>query len=407
MLAPSISALADGLGTPLYVYDGTAIAALVERCSRELKYRPRRLLYSAKANPAVGIAALLRRHGCGLDACSPGDLRLAELAGYTWEEISYTGFGSTDDELAAAATAAGALVLDDIGEIERLARLGVQRPIGLRVNPGITAGFHAHVVAGTAQAKFGVAIGDLDEAVAVASAAGLEVQGLHAHLGSDVLEAAPHVELLELLAELAERVSTVAWVNLGGGYGTPRRGEQRPFPWSDLDRAAHRLLVLADGRRLELRLEPGGHLLMNAGVVVGRVLAVKRGDPERLPTVVTDVATNQLVSVLLYDAHHAVHLVGRECDASSRRAFRIVGNLMQAGDVLATKVELPAVVPGDLLAFGHAGAYAASRATTFNQRPRAAEVLLDGDRAILLRRAETVEDLFAREEGRLIEPSGT
>jgi diaminopimelate decarboxylase len=272
----------------------------------------------------------------------------------------------------------------------------VRRPIGLRVNPAIAAGFHAHVMAGAADGKFGIALDDVLAAAGEARRLGLDVQGLHAHLGSDVLDAQPHEQLVRLLAGLAEHVPSVRWINVGGGFGTPRRDGDATYPWEALSSVAGECLALADGRRLELRVEPGGYLSMDAGVVLGRVIAIKAGSAGRPETVVTNVSTNQLVSVLLYDAHHALRLLGRDADDRPRR-YRVAGNLMQAGDVLAVDVELPEVLPGDLLVVGHAGAYAASRAGTFNQRPRAAEVLLDGDEAVLLRRAETVDELFARD----------
>lgn len=389
--------LADRFGTPLFVYDAALIRARIDRVRAECAYRPLKLLFSAKANPAVGIARLMHEHGLGFDACSPGDLRLAELAGVPRSAISYTGFGADAAELAEAASAAADLVVDSREELHRLAALGVCRPIGLRVNPGITAGFHAHVEAGAPEAKFGIAARDVPDVAVAAVGLGLPVVGLHAHLGSDVLDASAHVELIGLLAELAANLDGIEWVNLGGGWGTPRRAGAALFPWRIVADAAERHLALAHGRRLELRIEPGGHLIMDAGVLLGRVIALKAGDGSRPDTIVTDAGTNHLVSVLLYDADHAVRVASETGRAAARRSYRVAGNLMQAGDVLADAVELPEVNEGDVLAFSHAGAYAACRATTFNERPRAAEVLADGADALLLRRAETLDELFARD----------
>lgn len=394
----SLRDLAGAHGTPLYVYDAPTIAERVATLFGQLGYRPLRVLSSVKASPSVGLAAYLRSLGLGLDACSPGDLRLAELAGYGAPDISYTGFGATDDELVSAAARAGDLVLDDEGEVERVAALGLRRTIGLRVNPAITAGFHDHVQAGAATGKFGIALDRVESVAAAAADAGLEVCGLHAHLGSDVLTSGPHRQLLGILADLAERLPTVRWINIGGGFGTPRGPSDGTYPWHELDAAARARLSMPDGRTLELRLEPGGHLTMDAGIVVGRVVSVKTASGGRPETIVTDCSTNQLVSVLLYDARHDVAVAAAGPPGPSRR-YRIAGNLMQAGDVLAGDVELPRVAPGDLLTFSHAGAYAASRAGTFNQRPRAAEVLVDGDDVVVLRRAETVDELFARDPG--------
>lgn len=402
-----LASLAERYGTPLFVYDGAVVRARVEAVRSATRSWPLRIFYSGKANPAVGLVAFIRGLGLGFDACSPGDLRLAQLAGVPREAISYTSFGATDDELLHAAAAAGDLVLDSAEEIERVAGLAVRRPIGLRVNPGITAGFHSHVAAGSSGAKFGVAEADVTRAVARAAALGLPVVGLHAHVGSDVLEAGAHTKLIATLGHLAESLRGIRWINLGGGWGTPRRAADPAFPWDAITSAAARHLRPLGPSTPELRVEPGGHLTMDAGVLLGRVVALKAGDTARPTTLVTDVSTNHLPSVLLYDAHHAVTIVGsasgdgRSSDRRSPgvpRRYRIAGNLMQAGDVLCKEAEFQSVAVGDVLCFSHAGAYAASRSTTFNERPRPAEVLIDGSETVLLRRAETLEDLFGRDQ---------
>jgi diaminopimelate decarboxylase len=392
-----LAAAAAHHGTPVFIYDAAGIASAIHKIRRHFNDVPLRIYFSAKANPAVGMAALMQRHRLGLDACSPGDLRLAELAGVPRDHISYTGFGATDAELLQAAEAAGDVVLDSVEEIERCAAMGIHRPIGLRINPGITAGFHGHVSAATPDAKFGIASASLPKAAAKAAGLGLPVVGLHAHLGSDIFDTGPYRALLTELAGLAGSLPGVRWINLGGGWGTPRHDTDAGLEWADVAAAAQQRVRLPDGRLLELRIEPGGHLTMDAGVLVGRVLAIKAGDPDRLTTIVTDASTNHLPSVLLYGAHHGVSVVSGSADGNKSERYRIAGNLMQAGDVLSPSVELPSVSVGSLLSFSHAGAYAACRAAVFNERPRAAEVLVDGTAMTLLRRAETVDELFTRD----------
>ena len=279
--------IADRYGTPIFVYDASTIRERLDTLREELDYRPLRVLYSAKANPAIGIVALMRDLGLGFDACSLGDLRLATLAGVPTKDISYTGFGSTDYELQVAAAQAGDLIVDSPGEIDRLSALEIRRPIGLRVNPGITAGFHEHVAAGARAAKFGVSPDAVAPLADYARAHGLPVVGLHAHIGSDVLDPAPHGLLLELMERLAASIAGLRWVNLGGGWGTPI-AQRRPVPL--VQRSRRRRPGICRGRH-ELRLEPGGHLIMDAGVLVGRVVAVKDGDEERLPTLITRTPT--------------------------------------------------------------------------------------------------------------------
>lgn len=385
-------------GSPVFVYDAAVLRERLAALRADLRYEPLRVLYSGKANPAVGIVSFFERLGCGFDACSPGDLHLAELAGVSPEQVSFTGFGLTDKELESVAARPGDLVLDSTDDLDRLHALGIRRPVGLRINPGIVAGFHAHVAAGAATAKFGIA-GDLVPIVArQAERKGLPVVGLHAHLGSDVMDAAAHTRLLQQMHALTREIGGIGWINIGGGWGTPRDDSTPRFPWSDLAAAASDLL---GGQRLELRIEPGGYLTMDAGVLVGTVASVRPGDADRPDTIVTDASTNHLPSVLLYDAAHDVQLITKHRREGRPRRYRVVGNLMQAGDVLATEQALPEARAGDFVALSHAGAYAASRATTFNERPRAAEVLLDGQSITLLRRAETIEELFGRDSSPL------
>jgi diaminopimelate decarboxylase len=394
--AEQMARIADGVGTPFFVYNAKVIRANVARVLHALQGIRARVYYSAKANPAVGLAVAMRELGLGVDACSPGDLELARLAGFERGDISYTSFGASDAELVRAARASEDLVLDSSEELERLIALGIRRSVGVRVNPAIIAGFHPHVAAGGGEAKFGVRISDLPDMAARALDAGLPIAGVHGHLGSDILSIGPHIELLRLLLTAANEISTVAWVNLGGGFGTPRDTAEPQYPWQEFAAAA-RCQLARQRRPIELRLEPGGHLLMDAGFLVATVTRTRIADGCRPTTVAIDASTNHMPSVLLYGASHAVQLLSVRTRRSATGPVRIAGNLMQAGDVLAEVPELSEAKPGDLVAFSHVGAYASSRSTTFNERPRAAEVLVDGREWRVLRRPETVEELFARD----------
>lgn len=387
-----IGGLAERYGTPLYVYDGDLVLARAARLHRELGYRPLRVFFSVKANPAVGLATLLRTAGVGLDACSPGDLHLGGLAGFGREEISYTGYGATDEEFTLASLRAATVVLDSPDEFQRFSRLSAPDTMaGLRVNPGLSAGTRAALQAGTPQAKFGLGIEAVHETLALAASLGIPARGLHAHIGGEMTDASGHARTLELLAPLAHEAGS-SWVNIGGGYGSPRKPGDTAYDWRGLDAVARRTLDVG----VELRVEPGSYFLMDTGWLISRVVAVYESSRDRPATVVTNTSTNHLPSALLYQAHHPVSVI-RKRPWPGRLSVRITGNLLQAADVLIAEAELPTVRPGDLLAFGHVGAYAASRATVFNERPRPPEVLVRDGGSQLLRRAETLEDLFRRD----------
>jgi diaminopimelate decarboxylase len=384
-------------GTPVYVYDAEAMRSAFAHMRAALTYEPSRVYYSVKANSALAVIDVLRGAGAGLDVCSPADLYAATLVGARREEITYAAFGASDDELRMATAEAGTVVLDSLEELERVAELDLTDRVGVRINPGIRAGFHGHVVSGDAEAKFGVAIADLERFWDVARDRGILVEGLHAHLGSDIRQASAHAELLRVLSVIAATRPSIRWIDIGGGFGTPRRAYEPRFDWGVVDREAHRSLRMADGRELELRLEPGAHVTMGAGYLLARVTDVQRGSGVRPDTLIVDANTNHLVSVLLYQAHHEVALAGAERRADPR-TYRIAGNLMQAADVLVDAIELPGDAGRtDLLVFGQAGAYAATRASAFNGRPRPAEVMVDGGVATTIREAETVADLFVRD----------
>jgi diaminopimelate decarboxylase len=394
--------LADRFGTPLYAYDGDRIAWRWHRLRASLPLGTH-VLYSCKANPSVAVLRLLRCLGAGLDACSPGDLAFGRAAGFDDAKISYLASSMTDDEIAALAAAAVAFTADSVDQVARYGDAASGRDIGLRINLGIVAGFHHHLGAGGPTSKFGIRTSEIPAAVEAAAARGLRVTTLHGHLGSEMLDHGPHVRLLQGLLELAVDFPDVTTINLGGGWGTP---VQPDAPQYDLIAFGREATVALDafatrtGRRPTLRVEPGAHLTLEAGFLLTRITEVRRevasGGVVARAQVGVDASTNHLVSVLVYGARHPVWVADRARELHTGR-FNVVGNLLQAADVLATDVGLPAPRRGDVLALGACGAYAAWRASAFNERPRPAEVLACGGGATLTRRAETVADLLSFE----------
>ena len=386
-----VEQIATTFGTPVFVYDGGRIRDQFRLLAQELTHRPLEIYYSVKANSAVGILRLLRTFGARADICSSGDLAFAEAAGFAPHEVSFTGSGLTDDEYGLIATRPGMdFVADSLHQLARVVEMAPGRPVGLRLNPAIEAGFHPHVRAGSATSRFGLRLDQISEAVDLAAAWESPIVGLHGHLGSDVFDVTPFLELTRQLCALAAEIPSVRWINLGGGLGNPADPEVDQSQLRALDSGLAEILRLFD-RPLQLRVEPGSFLTMSSGLLVARVTDVKAGPGPDSGTICVDASTNHLVSAILYDAHHPVSVV-RVPTSDVTMTYDIAGNLMQAGDVLARGRQLPKVEIGDLLAFGRCGAYSSSRSTTFNNRGRPAEVLvLDGSTRLLRRREEPAD----------------
>jgi diaminopimelate decarboxylase len=393
------SELVERFGTPLYAYDAAEIrrrhTTLAGGLGPEVE-----IYYSVKANPALGIVSLLKELGARADACSPGDLAVAGAAGIRGEEVSFAGHALSDADLDAVAAFGAVFVADSIGQIERYGRLRPGAAIGLRLNCGIDAGFHPHVRAGAAGSKFGIHPAQIEQAASAAERASLRVAGLHAHVGSDVLDSATHARLAVRLLEAAERLPNVEWINLGGGFGVPFLPDDHEYDVPDLGRSLRAALdafAQRTGRSLRARVEPGGYLVMTSGFLLARVTEIKESvESPSGPTprfVALDTSHNHVVSAVIYGTQHPVWAADA-ADAPPVWTCDVVGNLMQAGDVIARGRALPDLAPGDVVAIGRCGGYSASRAPVFNERPRPAEVLVDGGAARFIRRAETVADLL-------------
>jgi diaminopimelate decarboxylase len=392
------SRLAAQYGTPLYVLDAAIVRANIARISTTFPDTRATIYYSVKANPSLGVLGIVRETGARLDVCSPGDVAVAAAAGFAPDQMSYTSCAMTDDEIASVIDSAVPFTADSLSQLERFGRLQPTGTVGLRLNCGIDAGFHPHVRAGGLTSKFGIHLPQLERALEIAERWGLRVVGLHGHLGSGLIDPAPHLALLDALLTVTASVPDVEWLNLGGGFGDLSRYKLELFATD-----AEARLVAAEQRlrrRLELRLEPGGCIVMNAGCLLASVSEIKESvklDGYVSPTFVfIDSSHNHLVSAVIYDAEHPIVIADRASEAADGH-YDIAGNLLQGGDILARRRALPLPAAGDVLVIGRCGGYAAWRAPNFNERPRPGEVMVDGDRAYVTRHAETHEHMLARE----------
>ena len=397
-----LAALAAQMGTPLHAYSATAIRARVDELLKALEGLDALVCYAAKANSNVAILQLMAERGLGADIVSAGELWRSLQAGIRPERIVFSGVGKTAAEMAEALEAGiGRFNLESRDELETLeqvaASLGVVARAAVRINPDVDARTHAKISTGRAENKFGVS---LDEARRWFDDAALfphvRLDGLHAHIGSQMLELAPIREALQRVAafwrELRGAGHAIASIDVGGGLGVCYRpGVDRPPTAAQYVGVIREALADFDGRLL---LEPGRWLVAEAGVLLTRVVRIKPGAQRQF--LVLDAAMNDLLRPSLYDAWHEIAPVGS--NALPAEAYDVVGPVCETGDTFARERLLPRCAPGDLLMIRGTGAYAASMASTYNSRPLAAEVLLDTGRYAEVRRRQSFSEMIAGEQ---------
>ena len=392
--------IARRFGTPCYVYSRAAIERHYGEFARALASRAALVAYSVKANSNLAVLALLARLGAGFDIVSGGELARVLATGGEPRKILFSGVGKTEDEIAHALEAGIlCLNLESEGELQRVAqvaaRLGKRAPVAFRVNPDVDARTHPYISTGLKQSKFGVPYADAERIYREASRLPqVEVVGIGCHIGSLMTGAGPFVDATARILALTERLERagigLAHIDLGGGFGIRYRDEE-PAPIGEfLDGA---LGVLA-GRKEKLIVDPGRSIVGNAGALITRVEYVKPGEAKSF--LVVDAAMNDLLRPALYGAWHEVLPVLEEDEAAATGVYDIVGPVCESADFLAKDRALGAR-PGDLLAVMSAGAYAMAMSSNYNSRPRAAEVMVDGEQAHLVRRRERVAELYAGE----------
>jgi diaminopimelate decarboxylase len=398
-----LAEIANRFGTPCYVYSRAALTAAFEDYRAALATHgvaDRSLIcYAVKANSNLAILNLFARLGAGFDIVSGGELSRVLSAGGEAGKVLFSGVGKSRTEMEQA-LAAGILCfnVESASELETLNEVavahGMRAPMSLRVNPDVDAKTHPYISTGLKTAKFGVPI---EAAPALyrraADLPGLVVRGIDCHIGSQLLDPAPAAEAAAKLVELADRLAAdgivIDHLDVGGGKGIRYRSEETAP--SATEYLAPLLKVLA-GRREHLLFEPGRSLVGNAGLLLSRVEVLKHGAEKNFAVI--DAAMNDLLRPALYDAwHDIVPVMAR---AVAAQVYDVVGPICESGDFLGQGRAL-ALAEGDLLAVMSAGAYGMAMSSNYNSRPRAAEVMVDGDQAHLIRRRETTAELYALE----------
>ncbi|HEX7324035.1 MAG TPA: diaminopimelate decarboxylase [Rhodanobacteraceae bacterium] len=396
-----LAALARRVGTPCNVYSASALRARIEALIQALHGLDARVCYAVKANSSLAVLQMMADAGFGADIVSGGELWRSLRAGIPAECIVFSGVGKSEAEIGAALDAVIARFNveseDELDALQRIAAArGVTARASARINPDVDAHTHAKISTGLAENKFGVGIDTARRWFADhARRPNVRLDGLHVHIGSQMLSLGPIREALQRVADFRRELEAaghpIASIDVGGGLGVCyRAGVDQPVAVTDYAAAIRNALEGFQGRIL---LEPGRWLVAEAGVLLTRVLRVKHG--RQRDFLILDAAMNDLVRPALYDAwHEIVPLVGADRPAAT---YDVVGPVCESGDTFARGRALPRCEAGDLVLIRNTGAYGMSMASTFNSRPLAAEVLVDAGRYAVIRRRQTLEELVAGE----------
>ncbi|WP_224364304.1 diaminopimelate decarboxylase [Hyalangium versicolor] len=394
-----LAAIAEAVGTPTYVYSTATLTRHFRVVTEAFQGTPHLICYSVKANSTLAVLHLFAKEGGGFDIVSGGELARVQRAGGSPGKTVFAGVGKTPEEMEQA-LAAGILMfnVESAEELEALdavgRKVGRRAPFALRVNPDVDARTHRYISTGLKTSKFGV---PFEEAVALYARSrkmkGLSAVGLDCHIGSQLTQAAPMKVAISKVAglyrSLKEQGYPLSYLDIGGGLGITYSDETPPSPAE----YARTVLKAVEDTGSTLILEPGRALVGNAGVLLTRVLYRKRTPTKTF--VVVDVGMNDLIRPALYEAHHALQPVVKR--RGKPVEVDVVGPVCESSDVLARARALVLPQQDDLYAVMSAGAYGMSMSSTYNSRPRSAEVLVDGAAWRVIRERETVEDLWRGE----------
>lgn len=398
----TLNAIAKAVGTPCYVYSKAILEQNWHAFNHAFQTHPHQINYAVKANSNLAVLNILAHLGSGFDIVSGGELQRVLKAGGFPEKIIFSGVGKTKAELKAALeVGVGCINIESKAELERLNELAInlqkKAPIAIRVNPDVDPKSHPYISTGLQENKFGVSI---TEALALYQQAlklpGILIQGIAFHIGSQITTLSPFLEALDKILSLIETLNklgiTISHLNVGGGLGVRYRDENPPNPKTYV--AA--LLAAIKQMNLIIHIEPGRAIAANAGILLTRVEYIKEKDQTKSFAIV-DAAMNDLLRPALYDAWQDIVPVNTKPNSAIPAcSYDIVGPVCETADFLG-KDRVLAIESGDLLMIRSAGAYGFNMSSNYNSRPRAAEVIVDGDRFQVVRPRETVTDLFASE----------
>lgn len=396
-----VATIAQAVGTPCYIYSQRTLVEGFRALDQAFAGLPHLICYAMKANANLAILRAFIDEGGGLDIVSGGELYRALRAGADPHRIVFAGVGKSAEEIEAALQADILLFnVESSQELEAIdsvaARCGRRARIAMRLNPDVDPKTHPYISTGLRQSKFGVPIQEaLDLYRSTRALPHIDPVGVHAHIGSQITEVSPFQESLSKLVPLVEELRQegfhIQYLDIGGGLGIRYKDEGPPAPADYADS----LRPLLGALECTVLMEPGRLLVGNAGIFVTKVLYLKSNEAKQF--LVVDGGMNDLIRPSLYSAYHAIVPVQRQANGRPEMTLDVVGPICESGDFLAKDRPLPACQPGDLLAVLSAGAYGFVMASNYNARPRVPEVMVQGERFVVVRARETYEDLIRGE----------
>ena len=389
-------------GSPLYVYNGQTFRDRFNSLANAFDYPKIRIYYACKSNTNINVLKIFKELGSNVDTVSPGEIFIALKAGFKPEDLLFTPNNPSSEEMKYAIDRNIMVTVGSLSIIEEYAKIGGSRDICIRVNPDIGFGHHGYVITGGPKSKFGIYFDQMDRARDLASKLGLNIKGIHAHIGSGILEVDQFIEAMDMVLKTAGTMGDLDFVDFGGGIGVPYKPEEKPFDLDNFGKKASDFMRDFSGRYgrgLEFCFEPGKYLTAEAGYLLIKV--TNRKETPLYKFVGTDSGFNHLIRPILYGSYHNII----NCSNPDGKAEEVVvaGNICESGDVFTVGPDgpeprkIPEAKIGDILAITHAGSYGFTMASNYNSRPRPAEVLIEDGKVRLIRKRETLEDLIANQ----------
>jgi len=380
--------------TPVYVYDEDVIRHKYRELADSISYPKFKIFYAAKANTNIRILEILREEGAGIDAVSPGEILAARNAGFRPDQIMFTATAASKADMKFAIGKKVLVNVDSLSQLERYGKLNPKSNVCIRINPAVGAGHHDHVITGGPDSKFGIWVGDLDQAIAIAQANKLNIVGLHQHIGSGILDVDKLINAVDVILAAAKNFEKLEFIDFGGGLGVPYSPDQKPIDINKFGQKISEILAGFSknyGKELLFIFEPGRYLVAESGALLCTVQSIKKTPKHKFVGV--DTGFNHLVRPMAYGSYHPIVNI-KNAESNENELVVIAGNICESGDVFTIgDRELPVLKEGDVLAITVAGAYGYSMSSNYNTRPRPAEILVSGKKMSVIRHAEKLNDL--------------